>query len=193
MQTSGPQASRVLEICLRYVTICSLTSNHVTTTRTYVAQYVHPVCTSSQPWCPVTILYSLNNARYISDIFDVFVSELNTTARILWRIWRIFNIRGSVHRNNILIQKSQQVAHVTDFILSDDYSTCFEYHYHPSSGAQNNCNYSIWVCGWPPTLSNQFQLFHNSKRQKYGVTVTRWCSYSCFVLLKMGDNGTRNM
>jgi len=25
------------------------------------------------------------------------------------------------------------------------------------------------------------------------VTVTRCCSYSCFVLLKMGDNDTRNM
>jgi len=23
-------------------------------------------------------------------------------------------------------------------------STCFERYYHPSSGAQNNCNYSIW-------------------------------------------------
>ena len=45
--------------------------------------------------------------------------------------------------NNILIQKSQQDAHVTEFILSDDCSTCFGRHYHPSSGAQNNCNYSI--------------------------------------------------
>jgi hypothetical protein len=41
----------------------------------------------------------------------------------------------------ILIQKSQQDAHVTEFILFDDCSTCFGYHYHPSSGAQNNCNY----------------------------------------------------
>jgi len=49
-----------------------------------------------------------------------------------------------VHRNNILIQKSQQDAHITEFILSDDCSTCFRYHYHPSSGAQNNSNYSIW-------------------------------------------------
>jgi len=45
--------------------------------------------------------------------------------------------------------------YVTEFILSDDCSTCFGYHYHPSSGAQS--------------------------------------SYSCFVLLKMGDNDTRNM
>ena len=44
-----------------------------------------------------------------------------------------------------------------------------------------------------PTHSNQFQLFHDSNRQQYSVTVTRCCSYSCFVLLKMGDNDTRNM
>ena len=34
---------------------------------------------------------------------------------------------------------------------------------------------------------------HDSNRQQYGVTVTRYCSYSCFVLLKMGNNDTRNM
>jgi len=44
----------------------------------------------------------------------------------------------------ILLYKSQQVAHVTGFILSDDCCTCFGHHHHPSSGAQNNCNYSIW-------------------------------------------------
>jgi len=53
----------------------------------------------------------------------------------------------------------------------------------------------IWVCcGWPPTThSNQFQLFHDSSGQQYGVTVTRCCSYSCFVLLKVGDSDARNM
>ena len=59
-------------------------------------------------------------------------------------IMREFNIHGSVLRNNILIQKSQQDALVTEFILCDDCSSYFGYHYHPSSGAQNNCNYSIW-------------------------------------------------
>jgi len=54
------------------------------------------------------------------------------------------NIHESVHRNNILIQKSQQDAHVREFILSDDCSKCFGYNYHPSSGAQINCNYSMW-------------------------------------------------
>jgi translation elongation factor EF-Tu-like GTPase len=33
----------------------------------------------------------------------------------------------------------------------------------------------------------------DSNRQQYGVTVTICCSYSCFVLLKMGDIDTRNM
>jgi hypothetical protein len=55
----------------------------------------------------------------------------------------------------------------------------------------------IWVCcgcRTPPTThSNQFQPFHDSSRQQYGVTVTRCCSYSCFVLLKMGDSDARNM
>ena len=41
--------------------------------------------------------------------------------------------------------------------------------------------------------SNQFQLFHDSSRQQYGIMVTRCCSYSCFVLLGMGDSDTRNM
>jgi hypothetical protein len=40
--------------------------------------------------------------------------------------------------------------------------------------------------------SYQFQLFHDSSRQQYGVTVTRCCSYRCFVLLKMGDSDARN-
>jgi len=35
----------------------------------------------------------------------------------------------------ILVYKSQQDAHVTEFILSDNCYTCFGCHYHPSSGA----------------------------------------------------------
>jgi hypothetical protein len=45
----------------------------------------------------------------------------------------------------------------------------------------------------PTTHSNQFLLFHDSSRQQYGVTVTRCCRCSCFVLLKMGDSDDRNM
>jgi len=43
-----------------------------------------------------------------------------------------------------LVYKSQQDAQFTEFILSENFSTCFGFHYHPSSGAQNTCNYSIW-------------------------------------------------
>ena len=46
-----------------------------------------------------------------------------------------YNIHGSAHRNNILLYKSQQDAHVTEFILSDNCSTCFGRYLHPSSGA----------------------------------------------------------
>jgi len=31
------------------------------------------------------------------------------------------------------------------------------------------------------------------RRQQYGVMVTRCCSYSCFVLLKMSDSDARIM
>jgi len=49
-----------------------------------------------------------------------------------------------MHCNNILVYKSQLYPHVTEFILSDNCSTCFGHHYHLSSGAQNNCIYIIW-------------------------------------------------
>jgi hypothetical protein len=39
----------------------------------------------------------------------------------------------------------------------------------------------------------EFQPFHDINRQQYGVMVTKCCSYSCFVLLKMGDSDARNI
>jgi hypothetical protein len=36
-------------------------------------------------------------------------------------------------------------------------------------------------------------IFHDSSRQQYGVIVTRCSSYSCFVLLKVGDSDARNI
>jgi len=57
-----------------------------------------------------------------------------------------------MHRNNILIHKSQQDAQVAEFILSDNCPKCFGPHYNPSSGAQNNsttesgnnnCNFNL--------------------------------------------------
>ena len=37
------------------------------------------------------------------------------------------------------------------------------------------------------------QLSHDNSRKPYCVMVTKCCSYSCFVLLKMGDSDARNM
>ena len=37
---------------------------------------------------------------------------------------------------SVILYEAQQDAHVTEFILSDNCSTCFERYYHPSSGAQ---------------------------------------------------------
>ena len=36
-------------------------------------------------------------------------------------------------------------------------------------------------------------ISHDSSRQQYGVIVTRCSSYSCFVLLKVGDSDARNI
>jgi len=39
-------------------------------------------------------------------------------------------------KTEFLLHKSQHDAHVTEFILSDNCSTCFGRYYHPSSGAR---------------------------------------------------------
>jgi len=48
----------------------------------------------------------------------------------------------------------------------------------------NNCNFNLV---YRHSLSVKFNSVY------YSVMVTRCCSYSCFVLLKMGDSETRNM
>jgi hypothetical protein len=108
----------------------------------------------------------------------------------------------------------QQDAHFTEFILSDNCSKYFWRHHHPSqehkttvttaSGNRYTVMLSaesmeglekIWVfCVWrsaPTKDSKQFQNFHDSSRKQYDVTVTRCCSYICFVLLKIGDGDAR--
>jgi hypothetical protein len=99
---------------------------------------------------PIVSFKIFHILHYVDWIFVYLITLLHLYAfkcqmiRIFWNMKWKFNIHGSVYPNIILIQKSQQDAHVTEFILSDDCSTCFGYHYHPSSGAQNNCNYRIW-------------------------------------------------
>ena len=48
----------------------------------------------------------------------------------------------------------------------------------------NNCNFN---------LVYRYSLSVNLTIIYYSVTVTRCCSYSCFVLPKMGDSNARNM
>jgi len=48
----------------------------------------------------------------------------------------------------------------------------------------NNCNFNL-------VYRHSLSVKVNSVY--YSVMVTRYCSYSCFVLLKMGDSETRNM
>ena len=50
--------------------------------------------------------------------------------------------------------------------------------------------YTVWLSA---AIVEEFQFFHDSSRQQYCVTITRCCSYSCFVLLKMGDGDAQNM
>jgi len=127
-----------------------------------------------------------------------------------------FNVHGSVLRNNILVynsnkmHKSQSLFNLT-IALHVSGVTITHLQEHKTTAPTASGNYYtillssaiveeldlIWVCcGWrtsPTTHSNQFQLFHDSSRQQYGVTDTRCCSYSCFVLLEMGDGDARNM
>ena len=49
--------------------------------------------------------------------------------------------------------------------------------------------YTVWLSA-AIVEKLELQLFHDSSRQQYGVTVTRCCS---FVFLKMGDGDARNM
>ena len=47
---------------------------------------------------------------------------------------------------SILLYKFQQDAHVTEFILSDNCSTCFGRYYHPSPGAQTTITTASGNC-----------------------------------------------
>jgi hypothetical protein len=55
-----------------------------------------------------------------SEIIDIYCGSYEKHIKILcgkMQSYSMFNIHGSVHRNNILVYKSQQDAHVTLFIF----------------------------------------------------------------------------
>jgi hypothetical protein len=106
-----------------------------------------------------------------------------------------FNIHVSEHRNNILVYKSQTDAHVTEFIFVWELLYMFRVSLSTIFSSTKKTVTTAGSCGWPTpptTHTRRFQLFHDSSRQQYGVMITRWCSYSCFVLLKMGERENRN-
>ena len=105
----------------------------------------------------------------------------------------LFNVHGSVHRNNILVynsnkmHKSQSLFNLTTTVhVSGVTITRLQERKTTVTTASGN-RYTVLLS------ENQFQPFHDSSRQQYGVTVTRCCSYSCSALLKMGDSDARNM
>jgi hypothetical protein len=90
------------------------------------------------------------------------------------------------------------MMHMLQFLF-DNCSTCFGPPQHPPSGAKTTLTtvsgnrYTVLLPSAIVEDRNQFQLYRDSSKQQYGVTITRCCSYSCFVLLKMGAGDDRNM
>jgi hypothetical protein len=84
-------------------------------------------------------LFHLTTGLHVSGVTITHLQEHKTT---------VTTASGNRYKlllqRTILVYKFQQDAYVTEFILPDNCSTCFERHCHPSSRAQNNCNYSIW-------------------------------------------------
>jgi hypothetical protein len=104
---------------------------------------------------------------------------LNMSLTLILLMWRI-----GWAPNNIPIYIQQHVT-LHSLFISGNYSTCFGWYFHPSSGGHTTvstasgichivtviCRYQlepVWVCcGWrtPPTAhSNRLKLFHDSSR-----------------------------
>jgi len=106
-----------------------------------------------------------------------------------------FNVHESVHHNNILVIiptgcTSQSLFNLTTALhVLGITITHLQEHKTTATIASGN-HYTILLSA---AIVEEFQLFHNSSRQQYGVMVTRCCGCSCFVLMKMGDSDAQNM
>jgi len=105
--------------------------------------------------------------------------------------YQLFNVHGSVRRNNILVynpnkmHKSQSLFYLTTALhVSAITITHLQEHKTTATTASGN-RYTVLLSA---AIVEELQ-----RRQQYGVTVTRCCSCSCFVPLKMGDSDARNM
>ena len=95
----------------------------------------------------------------------------------------VFNVHGSLHRNNILIYIQQDATlHSSFFIWKLPYM--FRVVPPPTIRSANNCTYSIWYlshryCYLPLSWKswNRFECAVGGVR--HGVTNTRCCRYSC--------------
>ena len=92
------------------------------------------------------------------------------------------------------MHKSQSLFNLMTAVhVSDVTITHLQEHKTTAATASGNHYTILLSAAIVENLVNQFQLFHDSSRQQYGVMVTRCCSYSCFVLLKMGDSDARKI
>jgi len=107
-----------------------------------------------------------------------------------------FNVHGSIHCNNILVYNSNKMHKSQSLLylktaLHVSCVTITHLHQHKTTVTTAYGNrYTVLLS---VAIVEELELFHDSSRQWYGVTVTRCCSYSCFVLVKMGDSDARNM
>jgi len=84
-----------------------------------------------------------------------------------------FNVYRSLHRNNILMYISNKM-HMLQSVF---YLTTALHVLGVTITHLQEHKTTITTQRTPPaTHSNQFQLFHDSSRKQYGVTVTRCCS-----------------
>jgi hypothetical protein len=95
-----------------------------------------------------------------------------------------FNVHGSVHRNNILVYNSNKMRKSQDlFYLTTALHVSGVTITHLREHKTNVTTAS----------GNRYTVLLSAAIVQYGVTVTRCCSYSCFVLLEMSDGDARNM
>jgi deoxyxylulose-5-phosphate synthase len=78
-------------------------------------------------------LFNLTTALHVSGVTITHLQEHKTTVTT-----------ASGNRYTVLL--SAAIVEELKLVYSSTSSmfTCFGCHYYPSSGAQNNCNYSIW-------------------------------------------------
>ena len=88
------------------------------------------------------------------------------------------------------MHKSQSLFYLTTAVhVSGITITHLQEHKTTVTAASDN-RYTVLLSA---AIVEELELFHDSSRQQYGVTVTRCCSYSRFAFLKMGDSDARNM